>query len=118
MLRVNQGTVEIGGDRRLLGKLLVLFNLDYSETSAVIRQAIECGKFENAAELVHKLKGVSGNIGAEKIFEAACQLESCLKQGGKSKVKSRLKTLERAMSQVLVAIENLNPNQSIDKEKG
>ncbi|MEO5329666.1 MAG: response regulator [Magnetococcus sp. THC-1_WYH] len=59
-------------------KLLRDFCKGYAETGTSIQQALHHGAFEDARRLAHTMKGVSGNILARDLSEAARQLEIIL----------------------------------------
>ncbi|MDM8553237.1 response regulator [Desulfococcaceae bacterium HSG7] len=71
----------LGGNRKLLKKLLVNFADDYSDTSETIRQALDKGDIEYIRRTAHTIKGVAGNIGADKLSEVAAKLETASVNG-------------------------------------
>ncbi len=66
----------LGGNRKLLKKMLIDFTDDYSDTSETIRLALDNGDIEYIRRTAHTIKGVAGYIGADNLSEAARDLEA------------------------------------------
>ena len=71
----------LGGNRKLLKKLLINFADDYSDTAEAIRKALDSGDIEYIRRTAHTIKGVAGNIGANKLSEVAAELEAASVKG-------------------------------------
>ncbi|MDM8540949.1 response regulator [Desulfococcaceae bacterium HSG9] len=71
----------LGGNRKLLKKLLINFADDYSETTDTLRKALDSGDIEYIRRTAHTIKGVAGNIGADELAEAARELEAASANG-------------------------------------
>jgi PAS domain S-box-containing protein len=71
----------LGGNRELLKKLLIQFADDYSDTVERLRLALDSGDIEYIRRMAHTIKGVSGNIGADDLSEAAREFEAALVNG-------------------------------------
>ncbi|MEZ4941728.1 MAG: response regulator [Saprospiraceae bacterium] len=69
----------LAGNEKLLVKLLGDFTRNFTGIDREIREAFEQKNFMLAQSLVHKLKGVAGNIGARQLFETNTQLDKLLK---------------------------------------
>ncbi|MGD9826198.1 PAS domain S-box protein, partial [Desulfobacter sp.] len=78
---VHNGMARIGGSKRRYQELLVKFIENQADTGNRIMKALETGAGDEAARLVHNLKGVSGNIGAVKLYKQAIEVEAGLKAG-------------------------------------
>jgi len=72
----------LGGNRALLEKVYVDFCRQYTNAAAEIGQLAASGAIQDAAALAHAVKGVAGNIGAKRIYEAARDLEAAYLVGG------------------------------------
>lgn len=76
------------GIRRLAGNVVLyqeLLNQYIHEIMPRIdelKQAMQKERFEHAAKVVHYIKGVSGNIGLERVFQSSAQLETLLIKHG------------------------------------
>jgi HPt (histidine-containing phosphotransfer) domain-containing protein len=67
---------QIGGDAALYRKMLHLFSEDYRDIQQTLRQKRKEGDAAELRRLVHNLKGLAGNLGAERLARAAVDLES------------------------------------------
>lgn len=77
----NEGLARLGGNRKLYKKLLLQFRASNVETLDNIKTALLEGDDKTAARLVHTVKGVAANIGANQVAAAAAELEKLLKHG-------------------------------------
>lgn len=72
------GLDRIGGDLEMYQKVLLLFQEDYKNIDVRVKTLLEANDIEEACALLHTVKGVSGNIGADSLFQASQQLEAAL----------------------------------------
>ncbi len=72
----------LGGNAALLSRLLTVFIRDFDTLLPQLRQAIAAGEFEQAARLVHRVKGAAGNLSAHQLQAAASALEDGLLASG------------------------------------
>lgn len=86
----------------LLIKLLGDFRARYMQTPDIVRAMIDRGELEEARRATHSLKGVSGNIRAERTFAAAKALEAGLRDAGDGgpAVDDRLAELSDALGEL------------------
>ena len=70
----------LGHDRQLAVRLLLTFMANMKNVADDIEAMTAEGNFIAAKELVHKIKGASGNIGAVRLHAAAEALEAELKE--------------------------------------
>ncbi len=97
----------------LLCRLLGDFHAKYMDYGKTIAAALRAGDVETAERTAHSLKGVSGNIHAERVYRAAAALNDALRtepQGGQvpamvDDLSDALKEVEGALGQVLSAAE-------------
>ena len=68
----------IGGKKSLFRKLLTKFRVNHGSAVDEIVTALESGDGKTAIRLAHTLKGLSGTIGALKLYEAAKDLEEAI----------------------------------------
>ncbi|HVN95109.1 MAG TPA: PAS domain S-box protein [Syntrophorhabdaceae bacterium] len=101
----------VSQDRELLLKLLDTFAKNYSGTAQEIRKTLADGDIELAQRLVHSLKGVSGNLSADRVCAAARDLESAIKAGADARIPDSLEELERELSTVIEGLKDLSMGQ-------
>ena len=71
----------LGGNRDLYIQLLGLFIDQYENIDTEIMRLKDMKSIEELQHLVHTLKGVAGNLGADELFENASTLNMDLKNG-------------------------------------
>jgi CheY-like chemotaxis protein len=76
-----QALRQIGGQPRLLARLLRDLRDDHRSDRVRIEQALETGDLATASRLAHTLKGVAGTLGAQDLQASAAALEDALRQG-------------------------------------
>ena len=97
------------GNQSLLLKLWSAFNRDYATMVEDIQHAFAQGKSEEARKNVHKIKGISGNIGAYLLHEAADKLDLSIKQGHTADWPILTKQFISNLQDILTTTANLNP---------
>jgi PAS domain S-box-containing protein len=73
------GLARIGGNRALYRSLLLKFSDDFSSADTELASLLRAGEQLEALHLVHTVKGVAGNIGADELAAIATDLEMVLK---------------------------------------
>jgi len=79
-LNIEQGIKRVVGNIVLYKKLLSEFYEDYKNEADNILVLFKKGDIEESLKLAHTIKGVSSNMGAEALQQAAIELESGLKE--------------------------------------
>jgi len=69
----------LDGNMELFEELLVLFYNNHREDKKLVMEAIEKKKYAKARELVHTIKGASGNLGFTSLYDTASVLNNNLK---------------------------------------
>ncbi|MFH1137401.1 MAG: transporter substrate-binding domain-containing protein [Pseudomonadota bacterium] len=106
-LAVAVGLKRLGGNSDLYRSLLIKFRDNHSGAVQEIRKSIADGRLEPAARLAHTLKGIAGNVAAEKIFRSALDLENVLKANEQDKLDNILKTMDDNFAETIRSIEVL-----------
>jgi len=75
-----EGLKRVAGNENLYRKLLVKFTKNNRELLAKAKALFEDGKQKEAEAFIHSLKGVSGNIGASRLYEISVTLDAELKK--------------------------------------
>jgi len=78
---INQhlGMENAGNNKELYFRLLKLFKERLDSDAVLVTELIEKGKTESAYGIVHNIKGISGNLGAEQLSNVSEELLCCLK---------------------------------------
>jgi two-component system sensor histidine kinase/response regulator len=80
-ISISDGLSRVGGNKQLYANLLRKFREGQGNAVAEIKAALQSGNMETAGRLVHKAKGVSGNLGMQGLYDAAAELENAIKEG-------------------------------------
>ncbi len=97
----------LGGNQRMLAKLLHAFVSDCASAGKELDNLLAGGNHDQAARLVHSIKGVSGNLGASELRATAELLQRQLESGSAEAsvdFKSILKTSIEAISTCIPAV--------------
>lgn len=86
------GLRRVAGDRQLYLQLWRRFADQFSTLESQLHEYLQSDNFQEAALLVHSLKGVTGNLGAQRLFELAGQVEKQLTQAQSSPLVAELCT--------------------------
>ncbi|UUX50644.1 response regulator [Nisaea acidiphila] len=68
------------GDESMVGRFLGQFRESFSEARTVIDGHVAAGELEEASRYAHQIKGVSGNLRLNDVYEQAQKVESSLKE--------------------------------------
>ncbi|HRE18308.1 MAG TPA: CHASE domain-containing protein, partial [Rhodocyclaceae bacterium] len=90
----------MGGSWSLLREVLLSFHRDFSNAAATLDEDLARGDFSAAMRLVHTVKGLALNIGAETLQQVAQTLETELK----SEQAGSRKRFETLLAEALAAI--------------
>lgn len=80
-ISIASGLGRVAGNRQLYSKLLCKFKDGQENAVEQIEAALQVDDVETAARLAHTVKGVSGNLGGENLYQAAAELEKAIKEG-------------------------------------
>jgi len=103
-LNIQGALKQLADKRHLFLRLLQMFMDGHSHDVARIDVAVKDGDWQQAYEINHALKGVSGNIGATGLHELCCELDKRLKQDN-HEVEGCLKDMHRAMEELLDSLQ-------------
>jgi len=100
--------VRLGGNRRLLTVLLEKFVEEFAGTPAQLAAAIGAGNTEQAALLVHKVKGAAGNLSMDQLHRCSGILELQLRSAP-DQAAPALAAFDTALATVLDAARTADP---------
>ena len=105
-LDVQQGIRRIGGKEDAYRKQLSRFRQHYADADIRLQQLISEDKTQKAEDYCHALKGVSGNIGAVRLFDSVSRIDAQLKRGQQPE-QAQLNVLQQQLRQVMNDIDSL-----------
>ncbi len=101
-LNTTAGLQRLGGNRQAYRRLLERFAENQRDFADRVAEALAAGQRQEAVQRVHALKGVSGNLGAEPLYQAAGELEALLKtEAGEAAYRPILEQTEAALRRLL-----------------
>jgi len=124
-LHTEEALGRLAGDGQMYRKVLLQFKERYSTIIADIRTIAREENIEAAERKCHEFKGISGNIGARKLFEISNEADRVLKDGSFPS-EALLERFAKALAEVIAAIsdfeESLSPavnyeSSTFDKKK-
>jgi len=106
-LNLDSGLKRIGGNKKLYKKVLNAFHKDYSDFSDTITDAYQKNKTDDVKYLIHTIKGVSGNIGADDLHDISGEIDKCLKKNDSDEIRIRFPMLKEAFRVALDSAQQL-----------
>jgi signal transduction histidine kinase/DNA-binding response OmpR family regulator/HPt (histidine-containing phosphotransfer) domain-containing protein len=104
---IHAGLKRMAGNRKSYKNSLITFLKKNQDIYSQIMSALDQSDYETAAYISHSIKGVSGNIGANQIFDAAKKLENQIRKGDKNESKLLLEDLRTETKIVFESIEKM-----------
>lgn len=77
----------------------------YADALPVLAHLLHADDLDGARQYAHRLRGVSGNVGCNRVQAVATQVETALIAGDRTDAKARLPALAAALRDVTVALE-------------
>lgn len=74
----SKGLFNVGGNNELYNTILKLFKEETKDTAQILNETIDTSDFEQARQIVHKVKGSSGTIGATLLYETCIEFQKSL----------------------------------------
>jgi len=99
-ITVEAALKRVNGNTRLLKQLIRMFAQEHQAMPAEVRQLMADNDLPSAARLVHGLKGVAGNLAAERLHIAAANLEAALKKRDPKAAAALLPLFEAALQEI------------------
>ncbi|MBF0100359.1 MAG: response regulator [Desulfobacterales bacterium] len=118
-IHIASGLQRLSGNKSAYKKLLIKFYNNNKHILNELIHAIHTGDQEKGSRIVHTIKGVSGNIGAESLHSNSIKLEAALKKGEPSDF--IFNNFSKALNEVMQSIQEidsaLNPEQTNLKDQ-
>jgi CheY-like chemotaxis protein len=96
------GLLRVGEDKVLYNLVLLSFVEEFTNELALFQTAIGEKNYLQASEIVHKIKGGCGTIGATVAQTLASQLQTLLNEGYSPKLSEKVSELENELKGVLL----------------
>jgi HPt (histidine-containing phosphotransfer) domain-containing protein len=106
-INVESGLIRVAGNQQLYRRLLLEFVEDHARDAIGLKQYLQAEDPVQAHRMVHTLKGVAGNLGADILSEAAQELEEEIAKKATEHYDALLSKLEDELNQVVESINSL-----------
>jgi len=114
-LNLKHGLILMGGSKDKYINLLEKFFNNHKTSAAEIRKYLADNDIQSAYRTAHTLKGVSGNIGAEKLCITSSELENSLKNNNRNGLNEIIDKVENALYELLDTISYIAEKYKHDK---
>ena len=104
---VKTALTRVAGNKKLYKRMLSRFANEYADKDAELNSLLHDSKKEDAALLVHSIKGLAGNLGMIPLFESTKKLEEALHTSEENmdiKVRGMAATFSLALRQTVAQI--------------
>jgi HPt (histidine-containing phosphotransfer) domain-containing protein len=71
---------QLGGNESLLSKMLGKFSNEFESVSSELTELLASGDIKSAKMRVHTIKGISGNLGLQALYECATKFDAQLRE--------------------------------------
>ena len=106
-LNVAAGLLRIHNQESTYLNILNTFVNDFIHCADSLQKAFDDQSYSEARHLVHNLKGVSGNIGAERLFESCCVIEKLFKKNALNQIPEQIEALKTELDDTIAAIQSI-----------
>ena len=106
-ISIQEGLTRVAGNTKVYKKLLRSFAVNNKDFQGEVRRALAAGDQTTAERIAHTLKGVSGNLGANGLFQLVKHLDDELKKSDYDNqlVEEGLVSVQQSLDQLIQAIE-------------
>ena len=105
-INIQKGLDNMGSNIVLFKKILIEFHDNYFNVDEQTKAKIESKQYEEARYLVHTIKGLSGNIAANGLYNAADDLEQALKNRIPTQITSAQRIFKKSLKETMQELHN------------
>jgi signal transduction histidine kinase/CheY-like chemotaxis protein/HPt (histidine-containing phosphotransfer) domain-containing protein len=106
-LSITEGLARVAGNQALYEKLLQDFAEESSSIGSKLYRLMNDNQLDDMAALVHGIKGVSGNLGANDLSATATELEKAIKSVDPVLMENQIHQFTKELKTVLQSINNV-----------
>ncbi|MBF0473391.1 MAG: response regulator, partial [Nitrospirae bacterium] len=107
----------VGGNIKLLRKLITRFVETQGDVMERIKSALDKNDIETAVREAHTIKGLAGNIGADKMFKLSGSVEGMIKNAKPDNLSEALAEMGQELDDLLKRINKAMPKQAAEISK-
>ncbi|MCP3925567.1 MAG: transporter substrate-binding domain-containing protein [Desulfobacterales bacterium] len=117
-ISIKDGLFRTGGNKKLYRDLLYKFYIDNQDLTKRVREALIKNNMDVVKQLLHTIKGVSGNIGARELHDAAITLDECIKMNNSEDIEVLLTLFNRIIVKIFSGLTPLVKEMVDEQKKG
>ncbi len=108
---IELGIKRVGGNKKLYLKILNDFKVKYAGVTDEIKSKLDENDFNTAERLAHTIKGLAGNIGAEKLSNAGAELEGSIRRVETSLYEEKINAFSDALNRIMRALKDIESEE-------
>lgn len=108
---VEEGLRRLLGNQDLYKRLLVNFYHDHQNDGVKLREALADSRWDDTGFIIHTIKGVAGNLGANHLSACAGVIDKSLKAGNVMPPEDALRKFQQALDEVMNSLRVLAHEQ-------
>ena len=112
---VDSGLKRVGGNEKLYQTLLLDFHDRYSGTPEKVKKYLSEGAHSEARALVHEIRGVAGNLSADKLYQAAKLMEAAIEARSNPVPEELITGFSDACNQVMASLAEFKKRKKTEK---
>ena len=106
-IHVENALIRLGGNEKLYHKILLQFLEDNEETIDRLEEALANENYLFSEGMLHSLKGVAGNIGADDLYDAIRELEVSIRGKKNKEITERMNLFAKELLAVIESIRGM-----------
>ncbi|HET6784584.1 MAG TPA: response regulator, partial [Erysipelotrichaceae bacterium] len=99
------GLLNVGGNKAIYESILKIFYDENVDTINALDKHMNENDVQGSIQLVHKIKGSTGAIGAKPLYETAIQFQKALQENDTNAITYQHRTFKKQLSDLLKEIE-------------
>jgi HPt (histidine-containing phosphotransfer) domain-containing protein len=103
VIDIEDALQRVDGDKDLYFELIDLFFADYQGNVGQLKAHLKAGDVKKFKEVIHMMKGVLGNISAQKAYHQATKMDVQVKAGSLAGMDSEIPKLEAFVAEFKIA---------------
>lgn len=104
ILNRSEGMRYLGQNEELYNLVLKEYQNENKDTVSLLNRALEEGDYDEAKQIVHKVKSSSGSIGAKSIYQVSIKLQEAIEKRNLDEVDKLYAEFSKLMTQLLLEI--------------
>ncbi len=107
-INIQSGLLILGGNKTLYNKLLIQFKQDYTDIFVSLQKSYQDQNKDELKQIIHTMKGVSGNIGAEELNRITVSIDNKLNTDDFDAIEADLQKIKRELDVIFESISSLS----------